>query len=51
MDDDMVCEGSVTQGVAQARDEARTRLDRQHSDVSDRFRRRPRTSARVWAVP
>ncbi len=51
MDDDLLCKGSVTEGVAQARNEARTRLHREDSDVSDRFRRRPRPSARVWAVP
>ncbi len=51
MDDDMVCKGSVTQSVAQARHEARARLDREDGDVSDRFRRRPRPSATVWAVP
>ena len=51
MDNDMVCKGSVTQGVPQARDEARARLYGEDGDVSDRFRRRPRPSARVWAVP
>ena len=51
MDDDMVYKGSVTKGVPQARDEARTRLDAHDGDVSDRFRRRPRPSARVWVVP
>jgi len=41
----------VADGFAQARDEARARLDAHDGDVSDRFRRRPRPSARVWAVP
>lgn len=51
VDQDAFCVWGLAKGLAQTRDEARARLDRQNGGVSDRFRRRPRLSAMVSAVP